>query len=1070
MDVCNQIRESSEGFQMALILIKSQRSQNTKYFALQVLEYQLPKINEQQLLYVRDELVPYIFSRFDSNSGDIDASFMRNKFAEILSFLFSITYIKTWPSFFTDLLQTVENNSRAVDFYLRVLQIIHSEIGDNLIIRDQATTKNNNLLKDAIRERDMVNLAASWKEILSIYISKDTTNNNEEDGLRNVILENCLNVIGGWISWIEASLIVDNEYLSLIFQLLGDENQRLNACDTICEIVSKKMKPINKLNLIQILNLTNIINQIPGDLTDLDFIEKIARLFNIVGVELIYILDSTNNLNEKIEESELIKAEEELNNLFPFILQFFENEYDDITIQVLPVITDYLTFVRKVSKDLKTNYINNNLNNTNSNLIKNPRGGYLNFPNDSNFINQTRREIIIEILNKIIIKMKYDNDSNGNSNNEEDSEFLEFRMKLRVLQDMIANIDSDLFIDKISIIISDSLDNINNNDWREIELGLYELSLFGESVKNGSINSIKGIENKGLKVNEQLFIKMINSNILNFNNHPIIQLLFMELVVKHHNFFISSSQASSTTSNSKWLTINEKQELILKVLQLFVSEFGLNNNNEKVKLRSWYLFYRFIKLTKPTFNDNNIIRNLIISISESLLIIKAEFANNLDSNSTTSDSSIEFINNADQDTKFTSQLYLFESVGLLIANDNCEIDEKVKLIETILNPIYLDLENNLKNVTTNNDQQQLLIFQIHHHLMAIGTFSKGFDTDGSSLKIPTSSSTMNENDNSKIEKVYDPRILQEFLNASHVVLVALETLSNFQIIRDSARFSFSRFIPILNFKILENIKRLILLLLNPNCLRIELIDFLGFFGQLIHKFKNHFEIFDILNSLIIPIFEQISFQLNNNDVNSDELINSTDITVEKSQLRRSYFTFLFNILNNGNMGNCLVSESNKSILENIIDMTLISAFTINDSTTAKSAFAVLSKMTSLWGSSSSRYTPITSDDNSNNQELVGIDQFLMENFTRLCWETPFKPDFDIKDAQCRVISVEIAGLMKTMFEVKQQELIVYLKNIYFPSVPIPEDVGDEYLNALTQSQPKQFKKFFVDFVIRLTGK
>lgn len=56
---------------------------------------------------------------------------------------------------------------------------------------------------------------------------------------------------------------------------------------------------------------------------------------------------------------------------------------------------------------------------------------------------------------------------------------------------------------------------------------------------------------------------------------------------------------------------------------------------------------------------------------------------------------------------------------------------------------------------------------------------------------------------------------------------------------------------------------------------------------------------------------------------------------------------------------------------------------------------------------------------------------------------------------------EIAGLQKSIFEMKGEILSSYLQNNLFPSLGVPPAAAEEYVRALQQLDLKQFKKFFV---------
>ena len=95
-----------------------------------------------------------------------DKVFIRNKAAQIFSLVFICDYPKRWPSFFTDLLQTISLGPKAVDLYLRVLLSIDSEVVDREILHSKEEADRNTLIKDHMRESCVEALVDSWYHIL----------------------------------------------------------------------------------------------------------------------------------------------------------------------------------------------------------------------------------------------------------------------------------------------------------------------------------------------------------------------------------------------------------------------------------------------------------------------------------------------------------------------------------------------------------------------------------------------------------------------------------------------------------------------------------------------------------------------------------------------------------------------------------------------------------------------------------------------------------------------------------------------------------------------------------------
>lgn len=993
---------------------------------------------------------------------------MRNKLAQTLSYVFILTYESTWSSFFNDflsLLSTAQggpvSNAKAVDIYLRVLNNIHVEIGDTLILRDADTIKRNNVLKDLIRDRDISKLTDSWQQIL-VYYSQQQNSSSANQRSISEIIDNCLKVIGGWVLWVDITLIVNPSYLNSIFSFFQSPDHRLSTCDTILEIISKKMKPADKLDLIKLLDLGNI----SASSDDPEFEERVAKLCNAVAIEIIHILDGSTSASSKVPVTQDIfeSAEAFLVNFFPKIIYFLSNEFDDTSCQVLPCISEYLGFVRMQSKQAKDQY--------DTSQLKRHRetGTFLDFPPDSQFIPATRMEILSTLLSQVIRKMKYDPDSDWTGGEDEsESEFLDIRAKLKVIQDQIASIDMDLYTDGIASVVTSSLSNPSS--WQDAELGLYELSAFSESLKNGAISVIKGIESRPSKVLYELFFKMIESNIV-VMNHPSIQLHYMELVNRHCMFFSSSNM-----------------EALGKVFEAFVSPLGIHNGNTRVQVRSWYLFYRFVKSVRSLLRPD-IIETIYTSV-QPLLQIKAELPEK--------DEDEEEISGekAAGAGTFDSQLYLFELCGLLLSNhrvssattntsdvnsnggnknkslmnssNNDPNNDKnnnntnnthsqtllspqiqLQLMQGLLQPIYRDVEAILQN----GSLDQLASLQVHHDLMAIGTFSRGFNDI---------STNVSSNSDSIANAVnMDPQIANEFNIATQVVITSLERMGRAEVIRDAARFSISRIIPVLGAKILPDVTRLISCLLESSKLH-EWVDFWGFLGQLAHNFKREAGIYDMFDTLMTPLFAKATDVLK--QAESEASGGSTDAIILKRSLRKGFLALLYNLLNNG-LGALLFSKNNISIYEPILELLLVySADVQADSDSAKVAILILNKMLLVWGNGT-----VKEDQYQAGASVPGFEQFTLQHISRITWEIPTKPNFNPRDAQMRGILGDLATVQQAIQNVYKDMYVQFLAEQYLPSIGLPQEYINEYLNKLSNANPKQFKSFYIQLITSLVSK
>ena len=418
----------------------------------------------------------------------LDSAVVQNKITQTLTYLFTSLYATEWITFFHDLLgltvsagSSFRDNEPGVSLYLRVLVSVHDEIADILIPRSAEEQQRDNDLKDLVRQRDIKVIASSWQEIITQW--KTTPNQ---------IIEQCLAVIGKWVAWTDISLVLSDTLLNLLFELVipptsaaelggtyseaskGDASRldlrRYAAIDTLMEILGKKMSSEDKLQLIDVLKINEIVSQLAGSYRlqelrstsqyDTDLAESVAKLVNNTVYDIVKALEGAQD-----GESASVYGTSQLKAFLPFVLRFFSDEYDEICSNVIPSLTDLLTLFRKKAK------------------------------NNSNFYLDCQI-MLSPILDAVIAKMKYDHTSQWGEEDAQtdEAEFQELRKRLQVLQQAVAAVNENLYVDKVSTLVVSTFDQFQNQrgqlNWRDMDLALYEMFLFGElAQKSGGLYS-----------------------------------------------------------------------------------------------------------------------------------------------------------------------------------------------------------------------------------------------------------------------------------------------------------------------------------------------------------------------------------------------------------------------------------------------------------------------------------------------------------------------------------------------------------------------------------------------------
>ena len=436
-------------------------------------------LGDQDMILLRDNILAYMQNTYGaagSSNVQLDPVSIQNKITQTVTNLFTALYANHWISFFHDILNltvttgsTSRNNVAGVMLYLRILVSVHDDIADVLLPRSPEEQKRDNDLKDLIRHRDTAMIASSWHEILEQWRSRDDS-----------IVKLCLATIGKWVTWTEISLAVNDSLLSLLFEYLNsqqykDGNEPLQerkeaAIEAFIDILSKKMSASDKLELVDVLKVDEAVALLVGSRElaemrstanyDTDLAEGVAKLVNNVVCDIVKALDSPQS-NDSVSQ----RGSSQLKTFLPHVLHFLSDEYDEICSTVIPCLTDLLTLLRKKAKS-------------------------------GNTLASESSAMLPLILDVVISKTKYDGTSSWGQDDAQtdEAEFQELRKRLHVLQKAVAAVDETMYIEKIRNVVVSTFDKFQSQtgqlDWRDLELAMHEMELFGElGYRHGGLYS-----------------------------------------------------------------------------------------------------------------------------------------------------------------------------------------------------------------------------------------------------------------------------------------------------------------------------------------------------------------------------------------------------------------------------------------------------------------------------------------------------------------------------------------------------------------------------------------------------
>lgn len=991
-DFLNQLRGAADAWQVCLTLFVRQPSPSevVRLVCLEIVNnaVQTQRLDHAGLNEVRYRLMEYIRGRYASGTGDLDTPTIQNKLTQTITYLFTSLYGTDWANFFDEFTALAgpdaATNGPGTVLLLRILGSVHDEIADVMIPRTPEEQRRSTELKDLVRARDVNKIAAIWQEILSQWRQLDLG-----------LVEMCLRTIAKWVSWIDIWLVINERIQNALLEIAGQQGNfvaesreakaRDAAIDTFTETVGKKMQPNDKIELINYLNLSTIVGQLVSSPAlserrnspeyDTDLAETVAKLVNNVVFDVVKVLDDSERINAQTKA----KADQQLETFVPHLLRFFSDEYDEICSAVIPSLTDLLTMFRKIVQKTKAS------------------------------LPDAYRTMLQPILDTIILKMKYDETASWGDEDEQtdEAEFEELRKRLHVLQQTIAAVDESLYIETLTRVVATTLGRLSTDDrpnWRDLDLALLEMHHFGElAIRNGGLYTKSKPSSEASSRLVEMMSTLVASKLASYP-HPAIQLQYMEICVRYVQYFEQNS------SN------------IPKVLGNFVT--FVHSDHTKVRLRSWYLFQRFVKHLRAHLVD---FAQTVVHAIADLLPINAEVPTARDDDDLSSDSNIQ-----SADAIFQNQQYLFEAIGLVASTQNVPTPTKVAIAKAVIDPLTNDLSNHVPAASSGDERA---VLQTHHIITALGSLANGFSDWSPGVA-------------SGGPPPYE--VSQEFVRAGDSILIALENLKQHSELRAAARHAFSRLLGVLGSHVLPQLPRWIEGLLSSASSNDEMAMFLRTLGQVVYGFKT--EILDILDQLLSPLFQRVFGGLSQQAAGTDD-------EIQLRELKREYLNFVLVILNN-ELGSVLVSPANQGIFDTFIASITRFSCDISDPQSARLAFSVLVKMTSIWGGPD--MANLSDMDAAPQPTLPGFDTFILSQFAPLPWTLVATESFNAGDAQMRSVLQEAASLQ---WAILRKNGVLYQKQLQdeLRNLGCSDDGVQSYFGSIS-GDLVNFRKFLVTFV------
>ncbi|KIM27530.1 hypothetical protein M408DRAFT_329975 [Serendipita vermifera MAFF 305830] len=1000
---------------------------------------------------LKEQFLNYLKSEYLYGQAESEAPFIRNKFSHVLTLFFLASYETQWLSFFSDMFALLKPppdtqipplNAHISIFFFKLVQEISAEVADQLIKNARSFTAErmarDGRVRDLVRERDAQEINAA---VFAIVVDAKTKldqvrvaaaggemasasgNLSVEERLAEDVVELGIRAFASYVQWIDINLTVTPDTITLLFSLLSDLSLsvRLAATGAITKIVGKGLKvPSDKLKLMQVLSLGPVLHQLQEQTAQLakenytealmSFRNALAHLANALGVELVALCQNTT-----LAPDEIGAAAEMLEECMPTALRFLADDYDDVSLSMFPLVTEILSSYKKAKQ-----------------------------ASPDTHMTAEKRTFLEEMLGVLLDMLKWDEDDEPEIFDEDDIIMFEnTRKDVRKIMDMIYVLDNDLVTSAISQQAQSALDLYEggaNLPWNQAELAIYLVFMYGElgGKDKGkgraafcmAPSNIPKEQRKTVDYSEypltpqgEMMQTLIRSGISTYPN-PTVAMQFFETVARYVDFF------------------KVRKENVLPALEAFLDNRGIHHPSSGVRKRVFYLFFRFVQSLRTDIDIQHV--PPILQAIQDLMTFDVELPKEFElpelySDAINQDTLATILK---EPTTFDAQLYMFEAAGALVSTLWSLPEHQANALRSVTAPLLSRLSAGLQTPipvagAKMSEDDFKTVLAVHHCIQALGSIPKGFP------EYP-----------SPVPPDYIPPPLTEFRQMADAILVSLDVMGRFRVVREAARFAFGRIIFAAGPSITEYIPRLMGSLL-AHFDSSEFVDFIGFISHMTHKLQAQFTA--VLEEVFAPLTTHVSSVI-------AKPITGTDDKVVHVDTKKAFLSFLSTIMSS-NLGGIIVSQNNLSNLQPFLETVLQMASDPSDALNQKLALAFVSRFISVFGHPAPTTNGNGSAPASNSAFIVpGIEQFIYQRILLVAFSIPFHPDFNLKDAQSLATLQEVANLLQTIVKVRGDEALTYISTVFLPSQNVPTTTAMELTNSIRALDKRTFQKYLTDFV------
>ena len=607
-------------------------------------------------------------------------TYLRTKVGVLLARFIQLDFPHAWPSAFDDL-QASQMLQNAPDILLRTLVALMDDFGKdeteiNTKIKDNLrgyNVQSNKITKYCNSQQSMSGRLIETVRSMLDQALEETTKGADDQIQIYVVLS--LQVLKGFMSWVDISLVLEERILRLIFAALarGSAVENMNSTDVgvvaiecMKELIDRGMEDHQKITILRhtrtLENLDAHVDLITVDASPIDIVLEVAKFINRTGLEIFPILISAQQQQIQVvgtTPDDIITLNNQLIDLF-----FRCFSYDDIDVSgaVIPLAVSLVASASSIDQQQQQQ---------------------IKCEQQENFLSK--------LLAITYEQMRYPPDFQYDYEDEDEAEEEIYRGELRKLNQKFIRTDSGLCLRILSTILSRLPLPLSGAPTCDIEVAVSLIYHYCEGIRPPPGMMVVMRDEKF----RNLLIGLHLSDIVE-HPHREVLILYYETGVRYYPL------------------LKKRPDLLQKMLEAMTGTRGLRNENSRVRSRCCYLLLRLIKSVGSKKNENN----------------KSNKASILRPYVETAVTGIQsLLKNNSVQLRFEDTLNLFETIGLLLGKNGMSPSEQGQYLTKVVTPHVQNIKNllnerqryNKKDSDSDANGENLA-----NSIAAIAYLSKGF--------------------------------------------------------------------------------------------------------------------------------------------------------------------------------------------------------------------------------------------------------------------------------------------------------------------------------------------------------